>query len=487
MTGERTDRRGLVGVLTLGVVVGLTFALRVPAGLPYDEPSYWATTQYYAFHHRMPVLGHPGVTYEAQHPPLGFVLAALGRGVGTVFSSGTWLPLVFSRAVGGLELLAAVVVLDRILRRTVRSGMARLVALVIFAAAPMFVAMSWSVQNDSLSLLMAFVALELMLVFDEREGPALTPVSGLVVGLIVGLGILTKITLFWLIPVFAVWLVWRGHRQAGAVVRTLVAFGGGVALTCGWWFVRDLVVYGHLIGSTDLAGSHFGPAGFHGLATIRALGEGMVTYLWLPTEYYRNLIRAPGPLRVVVAGLVVGVVGSALVLVASDRRARSRSMDPRRVDPDRPRPGPVSSRLAAAGAHRPVRGGGLGRALRDHDLVPGPRRVRGPAPVVQRGGLGGGSVGRCPFGADPGGHAGPRGGGGGDARCVDAVGGARHRTDGFVVAVDGAGLPGGSPTLRGCPARSHHRPRRTRSAPRRSWCATPTAASTPTTPRAFNS
>ncbi len=78
VTGERTDRRGLVAVLALGAVAGVTFALRVPAGLPYDEPSYWATTQYYALHHRMPVLGHPGVTYEAQHPPLGFVLAAFG-------------------------------------------------------------------------------------------------------------------------------------------------------------------------------------------------------------------------------------------------------------------------------------------------------------------------------------------------------------------------------------------------------------------------
>ena len=110
-----------------------------------------------------------------------------------------------------------------------------------------------------------------------------------------------------------------------------------MAVTCGWWFVRDLVVYGHLIGSTDLAGAHFGPAGFHGLATARSLGEGVVTYLWLPTEYYRNLIHAPAALRVAVAALVVGVLGSAVLLVASERRARSRSTDPPVADPDQDR------------------------------------------------------------------------------------------------------------------------------------------------------
>ena len=48
----------------------------VPPGTPYDEPSHFGTVQYYATMHRMPVLGQPGVSYEALH------LCTLGRSLG---------------------------------------------------------------------------------------------------------------------------------------------------------------------------------------------------------------------------------------------------------------------------------------------------------------------------------------------------------------------------------------------------------------------
>jgi hypothetical protein len=58
----------LLAVLSLAL--GIAYAWIVRPGLPYDEPSDWSTVLYYADHRQMPVLGDPGVTYEAQMGPL---------------------------------------------------------------------------------------------------------------------------------------------------------------------------------------------------------------------------------------------------------------------------------------------------------------------------------------------------------------------------------------------------------------------------------
>jgi len=294
-------------------VVGLVFVVRIPHGLPYDEPSYWNVTGFYARWHRMPVLGHPGVTYEAQHPPLAFVFAALGHGIGSIFGAAS--SYSFTRIVGGLELLASVVVLDRILRRTVRSLTGRAVAIVLYAVTPMMVAMSWSVQNDSLSLLIGLVALEAMLVAEQRDGPGLRVRSAALVGVVVGLGILTKITVVFLVPAFAIWVAARAWSRWRRVLEAWAAFGAGVAVACGWWFVRNLVVYGHLVGSTSIGGGPSWPgAGWHGSTTVSSMGKELVTYLWVPTEYYRNLVHASGALQALLAALTAGVVVVAVVL-----------------------------------------------------------------------------------------------------------------------------------------------------------------------------
>ena len=57
--------------------LGVVFALRVPLGLPYDEPAHWENVLFYATEHRLPVLGEPGASYEAQMGPVYYVLAAV--------------------------------------------------------------------------------------------------------------------------------------------------------------------------------------------------------------------------------------------------------------------------------------------------------------------------------------------------------------------------------------------------------------------------
>src|SRR6187551_856726 len=51
-----TWRRLTIGLALMTCLVGTVYAFVTPAGLPYDEPSHWATVQYYADHGRLPVL-----------------------------------------------------------------------------------------------------------------------------------------------------------------------------------------------------------------------------------------------------------------------------------------------------------------------------------------------------------------------------------------------------------------------------------------------
>ncbi len=58
-------------------LLGYWFAVRVPPGLPYDEPAHWVTVLYYASDHPMPVPGDPSVAYGAQTGPVHYALSAL--------------------------------------------------------------------------------------------------------------------------------------------------------------------------------------------------------------------------------------------------------------------------------------------------------------------------------------------------------------------------------------------------------------------------
>ena len=70
-----------MSLMAMAAVLGAAAALMVPAGLPYDEPSHWSTVKYFAEHWTLPVLGAPGVTYEGQQTPLYYLMGAALAGV----------------------------------------------------------------------------------------------------------------------------------------------------------------------------------------------------------------------------------------------------------------------------------------------------------------------------------------------------------------------------------------------------------------------
>jgi 4-amino-4-deoxy-L-arabinose transferase-like glycosyltransferase len=300
----------LFSLLVAALALGAVYAWVVPPGLPYDEPSHWSTVLYYADHGQMPVLGDPGVAYEAQMGPVAYVVDALvvhvGRAAG--FSASGTFHLV--RLVGALELCVGVVLLATLIARLLGHSSPSVAAVAIFALNPMLLTMSSSVQNDTLVLVLGLLALELAL---GRLSEQPTFRSALFVGVVAGLAVLTKLTAWPAVLAIAAWLVWRHRRDA---LRPLTAFVVAVLAVSGWWFVRNIVLYGDPTAAAGVrrAGFSFDAYHVHGAAGIAHILEELVTYLWLPTEYVRNFISAPvalkaGLLLMTAAVLITGLLG----------------------------------------------------------------------------------------------------------------------------------------------------------------------------------
>jgi 4-amino-4-deoxy-L-arabinose transferase-like glycosyltransferase len=313
----RPDSSLLLPLLSLAL--GAIYAWIVNPGLPYDEPSHWSTVLYYANHHRLPVLGDPGVTYEAQMGPVVYIVDAfvvhLARAAG--LSASVTFHLV--RLIGVAELCAVVVLAGRLMTRLLGRSWSVAAAVAVVVSNPMLLTMSSSVQNDTLALALGLLALDLALgLLSDRP----TFRSAFVVGAVAGVAVLTKLTAWAVVIAIAAWLIWR-HRRGG--LQALAAFIVAVVAVSGWWFIRNIVLYGDPTAAAGVrrSGVSFGAYHVHDVSGVAHILEQLVTYLWLPTEYVRNFISAP-------TGLKAGLLGASLAaLIAGSIRTRSWRKVPR--------------------------------------------------------------------------------------------------------------------------------------------------------------
>jgi D-alanyl-D-alanine carboxypeptidase (penicillin-binding protein 5/6) len=188
-------------------------------------------------------------------------------------------------------------------------------AVAVFALNPMLLTMSASVQNDTLALALGLGCLELALVSLSQEARA---GRAAIVGVLVGLAVLTKLTAWVLVPSLVAWLLWRHGQRALAACGALVS---AVIVVSGWWFVRNLVLYGDLTAAKAVrrTGVTFAPYHVRSVGDLGHVGQEGVTYLWVPTEYLRNTISASSPVK----GLVALATVAAVVAAVTSTRARS--------------------------------------------------------------------------------------------------------------------------------------------------------------------
>ncbi len=127
----------------------------------------------------------------------------------------------------------------------------------LIAFNPMFIFISASVNNDNLTILLTSLALYLG-VLCWYEPPGRVDRSGwwrrLLLGIVLGGAALSKVSGLTMLPIVALILTvrhlrqrdWRGWMMSGALL------GAPVLIIAGWWYVRNLQLYGELFGLTTM-------------------------------------------------------------------------------------------------------------------------------------------------------------------------------------------------------------------------------------------
>lgn len=300
MPGRARGDLGALAVVAVTAGLGALYAFLIEPGLPSDEPAHWLTVLYYAEHWSIPVMGHPGVTYEAQQGPVTYLVDAvfyrIGRAAGLSLIGG----LRLVRLVSVAELTGAALLLRSLFRWT---GLARLAtpAALLLGSNPMLLTMSASVQNDTPALVLVVAALALAAKWRGHVGLR----RGLVLGLVIGLAILTKLTTWPLLVTIPTSIFYWERRRA---ITGLAGSAFVIALLDTWWFVRNLILYGDPTGRSGVArtGVVFPAFPVTGIRSVGHLAEQMVTYLWLPDQYVRNTMQAPAPVKATI-GWVTGI------------------------------------------------------------------------------------------------------------------------------------------------------------------------------------
>ena len=280
------DKWALPIILGLYILLGVAYSLVNPILESPDELLNYENIRFMSEHRSLPIL-QPGEFSKAHHPPLYYILGAVLTG---------WVPneklqelaennnpfwgyhiydqgvdnksqflhdpelegWPYLDAVLGLRLLRLVSLLMGagiifVVYVTARELFTEEPALAWGAAGlvafnPMFLFIQSSVHNDTLTNLLAALTLYGIVRYWKR-GPSV--VHAVFLGLVAGLGILSKITFLFLGPVVALALVarcWQERHTDEYWWRTalkMLAIGGGVVLLiAGWWFIRNQILYG---------------------------------------------------------------------------------------------------------------------------------------------------------------------------------------------------------------------------------------------------
>jgi len=253
----------VIGVAYLALAV--LFAVRTPAWQAPDEPAHYNYVAQVAQKGCCPVIEAgdwdqayldqlkasdfapallddlPAIQYEDHQPPLYYLLLA------PIFTltNGSLLALRLASAVLGLVTVICTYVVARQWRP--QQPHVALSAAAFGAFLPQYLGITASVNNDALAW--AFTGLTLITTMhylrDDHETPGIRMALGL--GVLVGLGLLTKVTTLLLLPVvaFAFLLRWRRLRLSWSYLLGSVVVFGLVALAlASLWWLRNLGVYG---------------------------------------------------------------------------------------------------------------------------------------------------------------------------------------------------------------------------------------------------
>ncbi len=259
MPRTRLEKRLFLTILLGYLVAGALYARYTPAWQTPDEPAHYNYARQVAEAGCCPrieagdwssaylaqltsrrfapeLLGElESIQYEDHHPPLYYLLASLVYRL----SAGELIALrLFSVALG-----AAVIGLSYLISRRILPGQPQVAlgVMALVAFLPQHLSMMSAVNNDALAELIVGLALLWLLRFlDSDEVPIWQ------LGLIVGLALITKITIYFLalLAPLAIWLKWRSaHTSPRALLRSLAVCALVAGVIGGAWWLRNIGKY----------------------------------------------------------------------------------------------------------------------------------------------------------------------------------------------------------------------------------------------------
>ncbi|MBC8252717.1 MAG: hypothetical protein H8E35_01645 [Ardenticatenia bacterium] len=278
------NRGDLVLLLSFYLLLGLAFNLAIPPFEAPDEPDHFAYVTHLRAQRRLPIQGIDEPPTESHQPPLYYALAALVGGPFLPvnaepllnpnphwgydlsrpgepnnlnrFSHGPearwpYAPAAFT--VHWLRLLSllcglSAVILAYIAVRAVfpRQPSVALGTVAFMAFNPQYLFISSVINNDALAICFS-AAVFWRLTLALRDG--LTWRGGVLIGGLLSLALLTKLTTVMLLPLAAVVILFLGWQQRSwrTIWQPGLTCGFMLLVMAGWWFVRNRWLYGDFL------------------------------------------------------------------------------------------------------------------------------------------------------------------------------------------------------------------------------------------------
>ena len=286
--------RVLVGLLlALFLLTGLAYSLVVPPFETPDEIYHYAFARHLAAGNGLPVQG-PKKTgpweQEGSQPPLYYALVGLATAdidqsgldefavrnpranLGDPHQPGNKNFMLFSaqrRPLQGVDLALRVGRWISVILGTITvlftywlsryafptDRWSRLLATGLVATIPQFTFISASLSNDNMITAVSAAALVFLAVLSRRgQGPGILWWHWAGFGLLLGLAVLSKLQGLGLLPLTAFTFLLLAVRQKEwrTALHGAILVGAAVLVVAGWWYARNLLLYGDIFGTKNL-------------------------------------------------------------------------------------------------------------------------------------------------------------------------------------------------------------------------------------------
>lgn len=261
---RRRLRLSLIFVVLVYLALAGVFAVRTPRWQAPDEPAHYSYVRHVAQtgqppvlqegcwdqaylerlkrEHFAPSLSIDSICYEAHQPPLYYYLAAGPYVAATTLGyDPLYVIRLFSVLLGAGVVLASAAIANEVFPDSWALPAA---TAGVVGAVPMHLAILASVNNDVLAELMLALAVWFMLRILHEPAP--TVQQWLLLGAVVGLGLITKTTVYIAVALFLLTAFWkvRPGLSFGAVARGAGAAAIVMLVFVVPWFVRNSLTYG---------------------------------------------------------------------------------------------------------------------------------------------------------------------------------------------------------------------------------------------------